>query len=297
MFHSIMGIRIFVRRSLFIFLLTAPLFSLAQSTTSPAVQSETVKVKTGKKRSGEIYFSWGYNTEWYTHSNVKINQPALGNDFTFEDISGHDHKGWDEGIFNKAISIPQYNYRLGYIFNEKKGLGIEINFDHTKFIFGDGQMVLMKGTYNNEPVNKQYLFASSAPGTTDSSYYYLNNGANFLLFNIVKRWHIWNNKKETIIVDGLGKFGVGPVIPHVQNKFFSQPPNDQDFQFGGWNVGAEGDLKFIFFHYVFLEYGNKLDYARYSGLHIYSGTAKQAFGTYEMILNLGLSFPLGKVVN
>src|SRR5579862_6221908 len=137
MFHSIMGNRIFVRRSLFIVLLAAPLFILAQSTTSPAVQSDTVKVKTGKKRSGEIYFSWGYNTEWYTHSNVKINQPALGNDFTFEDISGHDHKGWDEGIFNKAISIPQYNYRLGYIFNEKKGLGIEINFDHTKFIFGD----------------------------------------------------------------------------------------------------------------------------------------------------------------
>ncbi len=27
----------------------------------------------------------------------------------------------------------------------------------------------------------------------------------------------------------------------------------------------EGDLKFTFFHYVFLEYGNKLDYARYSG--------------------------------
>lgn len=290
---------IFVWKSFFMLGLLTPMFSLAQSFTPDpsSVQSNSVPINTGNKRTGELYFSWGYNQEWYTHSNVKINQPALGNDFTFEDISGHDHKGWDEGIFNKAISIPQYNYRIGYIFNEKKGLGIEINFDHTKFIFGDGQVVLMKGTYNHEPVNKQYYFASSAAGTTDSSYYYLNNGANFLLINIVKRWHIWSNKKQTIKMDVLGKFGVGPVIPHVQNKFFSQPPNDQDFQFGGWNVGAEGDLKLTFFHYVFLEYGNKIDYARYSGLEIYAGTAKQAFGTYEMILNLGLSFPIGKVAH
>jgi len=274
----------YVNRIILFILLSIPLFSLAQK-------------KPKKERSGEFYFSWGYNTEWYTHSNVKIDQPALGNSFTFENIYGHDHKGWDGGgLFKSPVSIPQYNYRVGYIFNKEKGLGVEINFDHTKFIFGDNQMVHIKGTYDGKPVDNQVLFASSSPGSADSSYYYLNNGANFLLFNIVKRWHIWENKKQTIIIDGLGKFGIGPVIPHVQNKFFDQPANDPHFQIGGWNVGAEGDLKFTFFHYVYLEYGNKLDYARYSGLQIYSGTAKHAFGTYEMILNLGLSFPVGKVV-
>jgi hypothetical protein len=40
-----------------------------------------------------------------------------------------------------------------------------------------------------------------------------------------------------------------------------------------------------------------MDYARYSGLKIYDGTAKQAFGTYEMILSLGVVFPVGRVVN
>jgi hypothetical protein len=253
--------------------------------------------KTKKERKGELYFSWGYNTEWYTHSNVNIDQPSQGNAYTFVGISGHDHKGWDEGLFSKAITIPQYNYRLGYIFNRKKGLGVEINFDHTKFIFGDNQMVHMKGKFNNKPVDAQVLFADSAEGSTASSYYYLNNGANFLLFNIVKRWHIYTNKKETIRIDGLGKFGIGPLIPHVQNKFFNQPENDPHFQVGGWNIGAEGDIRATFFHYVYLEYGNKLDYARYSGLKIYEGTARQAFGTYEMILSLGLSFPVGKVVS
>ena len=276
--------RNFVRKNLLFAILLSPLFIMAQETKPPK-----------KPRKHELYFSWGYNTEWYTHSNVSIDQPALGNAFTFTDITGHDHKGWDYGIFNQAISIPQYNYRVGYIFNEKKQLGFEINFDHTKFIFGDNQMTHVKGKVDNKPFDGQVLFADSVVGSDSSSYYYLNNGANFLLFNIVKRWPIYMNRKETIRIDGLGKFGVGPVIPHVQNKFFNQPPNDPHFQFGGWNVGAEGAIRATFFKYVYLEYTNKIDYARYSGLKIYEGTARQAFATYEMILNLGVSFAVGKV--
>jgi hypothetical protein len=61
-----------------------------------------------------------------------------------------------------------------------------------------------------------------------------------------------------------------------------------------WADGTQADLKVTFFQYVFLEYGNKLDYARYTNLKIYQGTDKQAFGTYEMILNLGVSVPVGK---
>src|SRR5450432_2510587 len=98
-----------------------------------------------KERKGELYFSWGYNTEWYTKSNVGISQPSLSNEYTFVSIYGHDHKGWDYNLFSQAVSIPQYNYRLGYIFNKKKQLGFEINFDHTKFIFGDNQITHIKG--------------------------------------------------------------------------------------------------------------------------------------------------------
>jgi hypothetical protein len=224
---------------------------------------------------------------------VRIKQPDLGNDFVFKHISGHDHRGWDEQLFTKALTIPQYNYRIGYIFNKKKGLGVEINFDHTKFIFADNQWVHVKGTVSHKSYDGEVLFSNSGGGADSSSYYYLNNGANFLLFNIVKRWSLLENRKQTIRVEGFGKAGIGPVIPHVENKFFDQPENKPHFQLGGWNIGAEGAIRATFFHYVYLEYTNKLDYARYSGLRIYKGTARQAFGTYEMILNLGLSFPVG----
>jgi hypothetical protein len=288
--------RKFVCRNIALVTLLAPLFLMAQQSSpnaSTAVSGDPVKVK--KVRKHEFYFSWGYNKEWYTHSNVSVSQPSLGNSFTFVDVHGADHPGWNEQFFTKAISIPQYNYRIGYIINPDKGWGVEINFDHTKWIFGDNQMVHIKGKVDNKPFDGQVLFADSVTGSDSSSYHYLNNGANFLLFNVVKRWHIFANKKQTILIDGLGKFGVGPVVPHVQVKYFDQPQNDPHFQIGGWNVGVEGALRATFFHYVYIEYTNKFDYARYTNLKIYEGTDKQAFGTYEMVLNLGVTFPVGKV--
>ena len=246
-------------------------------------QAQTKK----KVRKKELYFSWGYNTEWYTKSNVKISQPSLGNNYQFKNINGHDNRGWDDGLFSKALTIPQYNYRLGLFINRKKGLAVEINFDHTKFIVSN-QAAHLTGTINNQHIDTTVNFNAA-----NGFYYYLNNGANFLLFNIVKRWN-WHQSKN-MKVDFLGKVGLGPVIPHVENAFFGKK-NNEGFQLGGWNVGAEASLRCTFFNYVYLEYCNKLDYARYSNLKVFEGTAKHAFGTYEMILNLGVTFPVGSKV-
>lgn len=237
---------------------------------------------------GEWYLSWGYNTEWYTRSNVHINQPGLGNHYTFNNIKGHDKRGWDNGLLRKAISIPQYNYRLGYFFNPARGWGVEINFDHTKFIFKDGQYASVTGKLERRSVDTTVRFSKD-----DGFYYYLNNGANFLLFNLVKRYELISTKDGKLKLDFLGKAGIGPLIPHVENSFFGGA-NKPHFQLGGWNMGLEGTIKASFFKYAFLEYANKLDYARYSNLKIYEGTAKHAFGTYEMILSVGINLPVGK---
>ena len=240
--------------------------------------------KKKKKFIKEVYASWGYNGEWYTHSTIHVSQPSLGNNYDFVHVKAHDHPGWNEGLFDKALSIPQYNYRLGFLLDEERGWGFEINFDHTKYIFAD-QNVRVKGLLNNHPVDTTIAFNEA-----NGFYYYLNNGANFLLFNVTKKWHVVKTADGKLKVDFFGKFGVGPVIPHTQNSLFGQA-NHQGFQFGGWNTGLEGALRATFYRYVYLEFSNKIDYARYSGLNVYEGKAHQAFGTYEMILSLGFVIP------
>lgn len=265
--------------------LTGLFSALALSAIIPFLSfAQQAPEKKKKKFIKEVYFSWGYNKEWYTHSSLHVSQPSLGNDYTMEHVKSHDHPGWDQGVFNQALSIPQYNYRLGFLLNEEKGWGFEINFDHTKYIIQD-QNVHVKGRMNNHPVDTTVAFNQA-----NGFYYFLNNGANFLLFNVTKRWHLLRTRGDKVKVDGYAKLGVGPVIPHTQNELFGQA-NHPGFQLGGWNTGAEGVIRATFFRAFYLEYSNKLDYARYSGVHVYEGTAHQAFGTYEMILSLGVTIP------
>lgn len=237
-----------------------------------------------KKNKGAFYFSWGYNKEWYTHSDVKVNQPALNSQYTFNQVQSHDNPGWDKGLFSIPLSIPQYNYRIGYFFNQQKGLAFEINFDHTKHIIQDGQSVQVTGILNGRQVDTTLQFSAS-----NGFYYFLNNGANFLLFNLVKRWHWYEAKSGKFTLDALGKAGIGPVIPHVQNQLFGKD-NQEGFQLGGWNIGVEAALRATFFKHTYVAFSNKIDYARYANLKVYQGTARQAFGTYELILSLGYSF-------
>ena len=253
-------------------------------TSSGIVKSQ----KIGSKYKHEFYISWGYNTEWYTKSNVRVKQPELDQNYTLEKVNGHDHPGWNESdFFHKDLTIPQYNYRIGYFFNKEKDIAFEINFDHTKFIITDGQQIRLTGTRQNKEVDTTIVFSEA-----NGFYYYLNNGANFLLFNIVKRSNWYINKKQSIKIDAFYKAGIGPVIPHVENSFFGKA-NKPHFHLGGWNAGVEGALRATFFKHVYLEFAGKLDHARYSNLKIYKGKVSHAFSTAELILNLGYSFKTG----
>ncbi len=238
------------------------------------------------QRSGRFYFSWGYNHEAYSTSNIHIVQPALGNDYVFNNTVAHDKIGWNQ-LFSHDLTIPQYNYRIGYFYNDK--WAIELNFDHTKYVVTEGQAIRVTGKMGDLPVDMQVVTGDSV------LLYQLNNGANFFLFNIVRRLQLCASSSGKAVLDLLGKAGVGPVVPHVQNTIFGKD-NVPHFQFGGWNTGLEAALKATFFHHAYLEFCGKLDYASYSGLRIYEGTAAHHFTTRELVLNLGYTFPMGKKV-
>ncbi len=237
-------------------------------------------------KNGEFYFSWGYNTEWYTHSDIKVSQPSQNTNITFVDIMAHDHKGWDNELLKKQLTIPQYNYRIGYFFNQKQDWGIEINFDHTKYVVDWNKSVRVKGTLNGRSMDTMVV---TGPG---SIVWQLNNGANFLELNVVKRLkiiHAWNDKVK---LDALLKLGGGPNVPHVQNAVFGRD-NVAHFQFSGFNVDADAALRLTFFKHVFFEFYNKVVYARYWDLRLYDhARGRQAFGCYEIALSLGATFKL-----
>ncbi len=236
-------------------------------------------------RNGSFYFSWGYNAEWYTHSNIHISQPGLNTNFTYMNVLATDHRGWDDHLLQKQLTIPQYNYRLGYFFNEKQDWGFEINFDHTKYVVTPDQSVRVKGTINGRAVDTTIVTGEH------TLLWMLNNGANFLQFNIVRKLRIVDKMNHNVQFDCLLKAGIGPVIPHVQNTIFGNA-NNPNFQFGGYNIDADLSWRATMLKHIFLEFQSKAVYGQYFGLKVYDGLADQHFGCFEVALVLGACFNL-----
>jgi hypothetical protein len=241
------------------------------------------KAQTNDPFTSHMYAAWGYNAEWYSGSTIKINQPTLGNNYELKNISGNDYVGWDK-LFQHQLTVPQYNYRLGWFFKKHKTWGFEVSFDHTKYQLTIGQDAHWVGTVNNRHIDTSIYIQ-------DQYFHWkLNNGANFFCFNMMKRFYITGTKNGKIKLFNIYKFGAGPTVPHVENVLMGMA-NIPHFQPGGWNVGFEANYRVEIYDFFYLDIAQKLDYARYFDLRVYYGTAKQAFGCYEVMATLGFMMP------
>ena len=252
------------------------------------------------QKGGNFYFAWGYSKYWYTKSDIHVQQnfddvsgTTTKTEYTLVDVKGHDRLGIEK-LYNVPLTVPQFNVRIGYFFNKKQDLGIELNYDHAKFISADDQYVEMKGSTNGVAFDSTaHLYTDTAKGPKPFIYK-LNNGANFVMVNLVKRFELYNNTTRGIHFSYLAKFGGGITVPHVENTIFGMS-NDPHFQFpGGWCVGVESALRCVFFNRMYIEFGQKGTFANYYKLRIYKGLAKQSFGAYEVVLTLGVNFPAKK---
>ncbi len=225
-----------------------------------------------------IYFSWGYNESWYSKSTISINQPSLNNSYKIVALKGEDKYGF-KLIFNSPLTIPQYNIRLGAFIAKHPSWGIELCFDHIKYVAEKNEWVEFRGIINKEKKSIFYL-------VNDTNFaYQLNNGAN--MFNVLIIKKIKTFTKNNFKINHLIKFGAGPNYPHVQNTILGKS-NTPLFQWSGFNIGAELSNKFIFYNTFYIDLAFKTNYANYKNLTIFEGTAKQSFMVYQFIGSLGV---------
>ncbi len=229
----------------------------------------------------EYFVSWGYNGDSYTKSDLHINQPSLGNDFTLVGVQARDSKAWTE-LFSHSLFVPQYNLRFGMFFNERWGL--EVALDHMKWIVRQDQAVRMTGTMHAASVDSQVTL------TPDVIRYQLNNGANPIFFNVIRRVRLAGEPGRTGYVSFLPKAGGGFAVPHTENTLFGQP-NEKGFQpFHGWNVDAAAAVRVHVYKPVYAEFEEKLLYARYFGVKIDQGKAAHSVKAAEFSFHVGVAF-------
>ncbi len=235
---------------------------------------------------GTFYFSWGYNKDYFSKSDLHFKDEGEGNyDFTLHDVKAKDRPGF-KNIFSTTLAVPQYSYRLGYFFNNKKDLGIEINFDHTKYVMVNNQVARLEGTIGDVYYDKDTLV------TPDFLRFEHTNGANFLMVNVLKRQQLLVSKNKKHWLSGIVKPGAGIVIPKTDVAILGKNL-DNKFHIAGYIVGVEAGLRYDLFKYAFLEFTGKGTFANYMDvLVIGTGKANHHFFTGEIILTAGFQFSL-----
>jgi hypothetical protein len=248
-----------------------------------------------KKTKGSLYFSWGYNRDVFSKSDIHLKNttneynPVTGNydyyDFTIYDATAKDRNGIKD-VFRTDLTIPQYVYRIGYYFNNKKDLGIEINFDHVKYVMRDWQTLHVKGNILGQEVDKDTLISPD-----NFLHFEHTDGANFFMLNIMKRQRLYASKNDKHWISAIFKIGAGPVVPRTDVTIFGQELNNR-FHVAGFCAGIEMGLRYDAFKHVFIEYTVKGAYANYINVLVCgSGKGNHHFWTGENILTFGFQFP------
>lgn len=248
-----------------------------------------------KKGKGSFYFAWGYNKDWYSKSDIHLKNttgeynPVTGKndyyDFTIYDVEAVDRPDFKK-ILKTDLTIPQYVYRLGYFFNDKRDLGIEINFDHAKYVMIDNQTRHVKGNIHGRMIDKDTL--------VDPNFlkFEHTDGANFLMLNMMKRQRLFVTTNKKLWFSAIVKAGAGIVIPRTDITLFGQRSNNP-FHVAGYVTGIETGLRIDAFKHLYLEYTGKGVFANYTNvLGVGSGKVNHHFFAFENILCLGVQFAI-----
>ncbi len=234
-----------------------------------------------------MYIQWGYNVEAYTKSNIHFIM-SNGNDFVLHNAKAK-HKPDFEGIYQRPldISIPQYNYRLGFYLNEKHTTSLELNFDHIKYVVTDGQTVRVTGKINGKQVEGDSVL-------DPERFLHLEHtdGGNLLHLNYVKQHTVLMNKARTRpLVNTIWKAGAGINIPRTDFTYKGDRLNNK-FHIAGYNISAEAGARYYFGKKWFLEGTGKTGFVKYlnalvNTTHEVGNRVRHSFGYIEGILLIG----------
>ncbi len=262
---------------------------MAQSVSPTATVSSS-------KRKGKFYAMFGYTRCTYSKSDIHLADhsnkyyPETGRyhdyDFTIYKATAHDRPDFNKIPDVVNITIPQFVVRGGYYFNNKKDFGIEINYDHAKYVVDDYQRVHVKGTFNGNYVDKDTTL-----DPRNFLHYEHTDGANFWMVNFVKRWKLWNPSKR-FNIGAVVKPGGGIVYPRTDVTVMGTRLNN-NWHISGWIVGVETGFRVEFLKYGVFEFMSKGSFANYNHVLLLGaggGKAHQHFFTGQLTMTMGIMF-------
>ncbi len=197
----------------------------------------------GGSHTDSWYIYWGWNREVYTRSDIHFQ--GADYDFTLQDVRAIDRQtkfSVNPYLNPVKMTIPQYNFRLGYYLNDH--WNVSLGIDHMKYVMVQRQVVTMNGwiggdhtytgTYDerSQRLNKDFLVFEHTDGLND--------------LNLELRYSSVLGEWPQVTLRHTEGGGVGVLIPRTNTTLLGMERYDE-FHLAGWALQVMAGLQLTFF--------------------------------------------------
>lgn len=247
--------------------------------------------------SGKLYIYWGWNLSAYSQSDIHFK--GSNYNFILSDVVATDRQtsNLKEYVKPSTITIPQYNFRIGYYINEK--YSISLGNDHMKYIVKTGQQADIDGIINNTGTrfDKEYN-QEELEVTLDFLIFEHSDGLNYE--NIDFRRHERLKQSKNFTVDAFAGVGAGIMLPKTNVTLFKGKRYDK-FNVAGYGVNLLAGASITFRGRFFIQSEMKGGYSNLPSIRISkdkSEKAYQDFYFFQYNILFGMNFKIsGKETN
>ncbi|MDR0803134.1 hypothetical protein [Fluviicola sp.] len=251
-----------------------------------------------RKRStnaGTLFFYWGYNRAAYTKSAIHFT--GLDYDFELKGVKATDRQpkfGANLYLNPANMTIPQYNFRIGYYFTEKWAFSLGI--DHFNYVMAPNNEVVMDGHFGIG-VDSVWTGNYQQESTTinPSHFHYEHSGGlNYLRIELMRSYDLWEagSHREFAVTGNVG-LNLGPMLT-TTNFLFANKQTNRATALSGYGIGASASARLEFFKHVFIQGEGELVFTHLLGVHTRPNDrnqrARQVFGLAAYNVSLGLLF-------
>jgi hypothetical protein len=273
-------------------LLLASIFAIQTS----VALSQTYDFAKAHSQKGKMFISWGWNHAAFTQSDIHFKGNAYN--FTLKDVVAKDRQtGFSLRYFNPSkITIPQYNFRIGYFFNSR--YSISFGFDHMKYVMKQNQTVLIKGSIagTGTEYDRDYrkLPIQLKP---DFLRFEHTNGLNYLNLEVRRMDNLFDQRSlkiKNIDINLIEGAGAGILFPKSDVALLNYDENDQ-WHVAGYGIDVVTGLNITFFKHFFIQgevKGGFINMPDILTTHFTDDRAAQHFFFAQGNVNFGVLFKL-----
>jgi len=276
-----------------VFLFTGLILTSAQENNSDAVaknmENGEMKAISPLSKKGQMFVFWGWNRAGFTNSDIRFK--GNGYDFTLEKVVAHDRPSplsWDY-VDPGSISIPQFNFRLGYFI--KDNLALVIAQDHMKYVMDQDQSVDFKGKISDPAYAA--MVQNGKVNLADGQFltFEHTDGLNYVNVGVEKYQNLLAKKNFDIVWAYGG--GAGVLFPKSNVKLFGNERSDR-FHVAGFGLDARTNINFVFWNYFMARVEGKFGYINMpdikTTLNNHPDKASQDFVFYQINFGVGYTF-------